>query len=374
MKLLTWAFALLLTAAVSACSTTGTPHASASRDPSDGRLMPPEKVAEHVWLMRQPERLWAVVIGNVVIIEQRDGVVLVDSGGSIPDGRDVVAAVAGLTKKPIKAIAVTHWHNDHPLGIPGVLETFPSARVISTAATREYIRSETKVGIGQPDADLNAKRRAWADEAIELFTRESADPANAGDLRAHYALEARWISQRAERQIGSYAVLPTEVVSDRLVIDDPEVPVELLHFGAANTRGDLIAWLPRQKVVATGDAVVAPTPYGFDVSIQPWLQTLQRIEQLSFATLIPGHGKAQHDADYLHTLQWSMKDIGDRAKAAAARGVAKEDAFAAFDPTPHEARFRVSGAWAKKWLNDYWLEGMFATAYDEAKGVAAPGK
>ena len=31
-------------------------------------------------------------------------------------------------------------------------------------------------------------------------------------------------------------------------------------------------------------------------------------------------------------------------------------------------------AWTKKWLNDYWLEGMFGTAFDEAKGVPAPGK
>src|SRR5947209_19248942 len=108
---------LLAATAIASCAAPGAHLGSAARDPGDGRLMAPEKVAEHVWVMRQPDRLWAVVIGNVVIIEQGDGVVLIDSGGSIPDGRDVVAAVARLTPKPIKAIAVTHWHNDHPLGI-----------------------------------------------------------------------------------------------------------------------------------------------------------------------------------------------------------------------------------------------------------------
>ena len=87
--------------------------------------MPPEKVADHVWVMRQPDRLWAAVIGNVTIVEQSDGVVLIDSGGTVPDGREVVEAVAQLTPKPIKAVAITHWHNDHPFGVPAILDRFP---------------------------------------------------------------------------------------------------------------------------------------------------------------------------------------------------------------------------------------------------------
>src|SRR5690348_15013357 len=75
-------------------------------DPADGRLRAPEKVGPYVWVMRQPDRLWAAVIGNVEIIEQSDGVVLLDSGGSIADGRDIVKAVRRLTRKPIKAVGI----------------------------------------------------------------------------------------------------------------------------------------------------------------------------------------------------------------------------------------------------------------------------
>lgn len=331
-------------------------------------------MTDRVWVMRQPDRLWAVVIGNVVIIEQSDGVVLVDAGGSIPDGRDVVAAVARLTRKPIKAVAVTHWHNDHPLGIAAVLEAFPKARVISTAATRDYIRTETKIGVGQADAVLDNARRARAEETAKAFELESVNPANSPVLRAQYAIEAAWIPRRLSRQLGSYAILPTELLQDRLVIDDANAPVEFHHFGTANTHGDLVAWLPRQKVVATGDVVVAPTPYGFDVSIAPWLAALKRIGQLPFTTLIPGHGKVQRDREYLRTLEWSMQDIASRAKAAAAAGVSKDEAFATFDQAEEQARFGATDDWTRKWLNDYWIEGMFATAYDEQKGVVAPGK
>jgi glyoxylase-like metal-dependent hydrolase (beta-lactamase superfamily II) len=351
----------------------GTP-APAARDESDGRLMPPQAVTDHVWVMRQPDRLWAVVIGNVVIVEQSDGVVLVDSGGSIPDGRDVVAAVARLTAKPVKAVAITHWHNDHPLGVPGILESFPHARIISTAATRDYIRTETHVPIDKADPEQDAARRARAEPVVAAFTKEALNPDNPQDLRHEYAIEAKWIPQRLARQAGSYAVLPAETVGDRLLLDDPVTPVELRFFGTGNTHGDLMAWLPKQKVIATGDAVVAPTPYGFDVSTRPWLEALHRMEQLPFEILVPGHGQVQRDRRYLHTLEWSMTDIAARAKAAASAGLAKDDAFARFDLREQQARFRATDPWTRKWLNDYWLEGMFGTAYDEAKGIGAPGK
>ena len=359
---------------LSACVTTPIPTQAPPRAPSDGRLMRPEPAADHVWVMRQPDRLWAVVIGNVVIIEQSDGIVLIDSGGSIADGRDVVSEVAALTKKPIKAVAITHWHNDHPLGVPGILESFPNARIISTAVTRDYIRTETRVGIGKPDPEQDAKRRQRAQQVAADFAIEAARTDSLASLRAEYAIEAQWTLQRVERQMGAYAVLPTETFGERMLLDDAWAPVEFRFFGPGNTHGDLMAWLPKQKVIATGDAVVAPTPYGFDVSARPWLDALRRVEDLPFEILIPGHGKVQRDRDYLRTLEWSMTDIVDRATASAAAGLTKDEAFARFDQREQQSRFHAVDPWSKKWLNDYWLEGMFGTAYDEAKGIPAPGK
>ena len=367
--------ALLCLSTLSQAAQAQSVAANARRDPSDGRLMPPEKVADHVWVMRQPDRLWAAVIGNVTIVEQSDGVVLIDSGGSIADGRDVVTAVKALTAKPVKAVAITHWHNDHPLGIPGILEAFSKARVISTAATRDFVQSETNVSVGKPSAEQDKARRERVTKSIADLQAEAANPANAADLRAQYALEAKWIAQRLERQMGIHVAVPNEIMRDRLVLDDSLAPVELIVLGVGNTHGDLVAWLPRQRLVAAGDMVVAPTPYGFTVSTRPWLATLAKMEQLPFAVLVPGHGRVQRDRAYLDTLKWSMRDIAAKAAAAAADpAMTQEKAVAAFDNRPHEARFGATDAWTKKWLNDYWLAGMFQTAFDEARGIPAPGK
>lgn len=349
-------------------------QAAMRADPADGRLMPPERVAPHIWVMRQPDRLWAAVIGNVEIIEQSDGVVLMDSGGSIADGRDVVDAVRRLTPKPIKAVGITHWHNDHPLGIPAIVAAFPKARIVASPATAGYLKTELKTGVGKPDPALDAARWKTAADTIKALTEEAEKPSNDAAMRAQYAIEARWIATRLERQMGNYVVLPTETVAERLVIDDPVTPVEFRFLGTGNTHGDLIAWMPKQRVVAAGDIVVAPTPYGFTVSTAPWLQTLRKLEQLPFATLVPGHGKVERDRRYVDTLIWSMRDIAARAKAAAASGQTKEQAFAGFDQKEQQARFGAKDSWTRQWLTDYWLQGMFETAFDEAKGVPAPGK
>jgi len=339
-----------------------------------GCLMPPEKVAPHIWEMRQPDRFWAAVIGNVEIIEQTNGVVLMDSGGSIADGRDIVKAVRRLTPKPIIAVGITHWHNDHPLGIPGILEAYPHARIIATPQTAEFMKTELKVGVGKADAKLDADRAKNAAKVVNDLTAESKKASNPPAMRHQYAVEAKWIAQRIKRQMGNYVVLPTETVADRLLLDDPVAPVEFRFLGTGNTHGDMIAWIPKQRTVASGDMVVWPSPYGFVGSMKPWLATLHRLEALPFTTLIPGHGKVQRDRKYLATMEWSMRDILRHAQAAAASGKTKEHAFKGFDQRAEQARFGARDAWTRKWLNDYWLEGMFETAFDETKGIPANWK
>jgi glyoxylase-like metal-dependent hydrolase (beta-lactamase superfamily II) len=188
-------------------------------------------------------------------------------------------------------------------------------------------------------------------------------------VQREYAIEAGWVMIRAKRQMGNYVALPTETFTDRLTIDDPVTPVEALYLGRANTKGDAFVWLPRQKVMVAGDAVVAPSPYGFDNPIRPWLATLDRLENYDFRILVPGHGKVQHDRAYLATLRWSMEDMRRQAAEVAKSGATPEEAANRFDKSEQQRRFAANDAWTKRWLNEYWLDGMFSTAFKQAKGI-----
>ena len=107
---------------------------------------------------------------------------------------------------------------------------------------------------------------------------------------------------------GTYIVPPTETFDHKMVLADRDTPVTLMFLGRANTAGDLVAWLPRQKVIASGDIIVAPIPFGFGSYPESWLEVIQKIKSLRFKVLIPGHGDPQYDTSYLDKL---VRVIGD---------------------------------------------------------------
>ena len=92
-----------------------------------------------VWLIDRPVATDAPFEGNVVVIEQSDGLVVVDAGGAPPAGREVVRHIRALSAKPVKAIVYTHYHGDHNLGAGALLEAWPRASVISTEATKRHM-------------------------------------------------------------------------------------------------------------------------------------------------------------------------------------------------------------------------------------------
>jgi len=78
---------------------------------------------------------------------------------------------------------------------------------------------------------------------------------------------------------------------NELYFDDGEHRVELLHLGVAHTHGDAMAWLPKERVLFTGDACVNG-PYNFvaDGDVEKWIATLDAARKLGAKVVCPGHG------------------------------------------------------------------------------------
>src|SRR5215831_9635953 len=102
---------------------------------SDGFARQTASVAPHVHLIYRPIATNAPYEGNSVVIEQSDGLVVVDAGGAPPAGRHIVAAIKAFSSKPVKFILYTHYHGDHNLGAGELLKAWPHAVTISTLAT-----------------------------------------------------------------------------------------------------------------------------------------------------------------------------------------------------------------------------------------------
>ena len=87
-----------------------------------------EEITPKVHLLTMPEEWYAAAIGNVILIEQSDGFVVVDSGINAANGRAVVRYARSLANKPIKAVMITHWHGDHPQGVSAIRDAYPKVR------------------------------------------------------------------------------------------------------------------------------------------------------------------------------------------------------------------------------------------------------
>ena len=167
-----------------------------------------------------------------------DYVLVIDA--NYPSGaREVIAKIRELTKKPIRFAFDTHHHGDHAYGNQVWVDE-GATPVAHTGVLDEMKRLET--------GPFGDKPGRWEDEAKK---RE--------DLR------------------GSKLKPPTLLFPDTLIFDDGKHRVELRHFGTAHTKGDGVAWLPKEKIVFTGDMAVNG-PYNFvgDGTSRRGFETLRR--------------------------------------------------------------------------------------------------
>jgi glyoxylase-like metal-dependent hydrolase (beta-lactamase superfamily II) len=84
---------------------------------------------------------------------------------------------------------------------------------------------------------------------------------------------------------------PTLLFPKEMIFDDGKRRVELHYFGVAHTHGDGFAWLPKEKILFTGDACVnGPYNYVGDGDSGEWIKTLEAAQKLNPEKVGPGHG------------------------------------------------------------------------------------
>lgn len=336
-----------------------------------GHVLQIEAIQSGLWLIRQPEAFQLQPIGNVTVIEQTNGLVIVDTGGSPGAGRRVVELIRSVSDKPVEAVIISHWHGDHPLGLSSILEAWPRAKVIAHEQTARHLTGAAMRDFPQaspaPERDLAFSERArqardrLAQMAEDLNRPDWERLGYAAALPAFLALEAD--------MAGVHVIAPNQTFATRLTLHDPKTPVEILHLGRANTDGDALVWLPRQRVVITGDIVVAPIPFGFGSYPADWIEVLNQIIGLDFTLLVPGHGPVQEDIVYLETLAAMLAAVRADAQEATDLGLDLAQTRARMDLTTFRDWFSQGDAWLAFWFDRYWTAPITAAAWKEAAGL-----
>ena len=186
---------------------------------------------------------------NNVWIEMNDYVIVVDA--NFPSGAEAcLTDVRRTTRKPVKYVFDTHHHGDHAYGNP--------------IWTRLGAITLAHVGVAEEMKRYEPMR--WQQTA-----RERKDVA---------ALKL----QTAEPPQQTFK-------EDTFILEDTTRRVEFRFLGWAHTRGDGFVYLPKEKVLCTGDAV-ANGPYNYmgDGNSANWPLVIEKARQLDVTTVLPGHG------------------------------------------------------------------------------------
>lgn len=310
-----------------------------------------QEVASGVWAGIRADPFELPQEGNAVFVVTGQGVVLFDAGGSPLMGEAIVAKVRAVTHEPVVDVILSHWHGDHMRGLQAIRAAWPQARVLAHPHTREWIvqtrerwlkRRETMVpnirkrlaaslaqGRDLSGRPLIPEERAWLEKGLAI-----TDQLDRENHRTDY-------------------VIPDATFDGRLTLHLGGRDIEFLHPGGAHTEGDVILWLPRDSVVATGDIVTAPVPLLPSPDTAGYPNVLAQIRALGFRTLVPGHGAVQHDTAYLDLLDELMQSVNIQMKSLVAQGLPESVAVARVDLSALEPRFTHGDPFLEHRFEDY---------------------
>lgn len=265
---------------------------------------------------------------NTGVIIGDDGVMVVDTQATPLMAGRVLEKIRSVTDKPVKCVLMTHYHAVRVLGA----SAYEPQQIIASQDTYDLI-----VERGQQD---------WQSE-FERFPRL---------FNGHETIPGlTW---------------PSIVFKGEMTLWMGKTEIRIMQLGRGHTKGDTVVWLPKERVLFSGDLVeYGATPYTGDAYLLDWPTTLDNVAALDPVSLVPGRG------DALTTPETIKEGIGGTrafitamyaaVKAGKEQGKALkeiyEDTYAALKPE--------FGDWV---IFDHCLPFDVARAYDIASGIADP--
>ena len=222
-------------------------------------------------------------ICNSGFIVGDEGVMVVDAMMVASMVRPYIEEIRKVTSKPIKYLVNTHHHVDHALGN----QFYLPAEVVSHRGCREALISR--------GVNVESLSQGW--------------PQYRDD----------WAQTRLTPASITY--------EDKMVVHLGDRVIELLHPGPAHTYGDTLVYLPKEKVLFTGDvAFHYLTPLARDGHISNWIRVGNRIlKHLDVTTLMPGHGPVTGKEVVSTTLRY-LRLIKRTSRSYFQRGASVEEA------------------------------------------------
>ena len=193
-------------------------------------------------------------------------------------------------------------------------------------------------------------------------------PKQLDDLRARAAAETEpaakaRLAQQIPVQTAFAASLkdlkvtpPNVTLDDRMTLFRGGREIRLLYLGPGHTGGDIVVYLPKEKVLCTGDLLVHDVANLIDGYVDAWPDALEKLRPLDFVDVIPGHGEPFRGKERIDWFQAYLRDLWTQGRALHDQKLSAVDAAKRIDLTAHKGHYPAISA---PGVNVAWVSRMF---------------
>lgn len=270
------------------------------------------------------------VVGNSSVIVNDDHVIVVDDHVSPAAAAVLLEEIRRITDKPVRYVVNTHFHYDHAHGN----QVFgPDVRIIGHEYTRYMLSDRRSFNMPLYQAYVGGMPKTIAD--LQARAAAETDAAAKERLLAQARIAENNLASQRELQ----PVAPDITLTSELTLHSGAREIQIRHLGRAHTAGDIVVYLPRERVVITGDMMPAGTANMSDAYPDEWVTTLENLKKLDFDTILPGHGDAFTDRAKIDYMQAWVRDAWTDVGRLKAQGLSAEEASRRVDLTRHRDHF-----------------------------------
>lgn len=277
--------------------------------------------------------------GNHPIIVNDNDVVLVDDGTTPATARDLLADMKLITTKPIRYVVNTHFHYDHTDGnqIFG-----PDVQIIGHEYLGNAIRTRDILN-SEPFKTFQTGRVTAVDSLTKQIASEK-DTAKKADLQKQLAAAQLQLEQLKEVK----PTPPNVTYTSKMILHEGPREIQFLFLGRGHTGGDTFVYLPKERIICTGDMMETQPAYMGNAFFDEWIATLGALKEMDFAIALPGHGHPFTDKALITAFQDYLKDVTTQVATLRKQGLSPEEAAQKVDLTSHAKDFpQITGPGAE---------------------------
>ena len=292
------------------------------------------EIAEGVWHVVGTGTVFTM--SNAMVLVGARDVLVVDSHVTPAAAEALLASLPVITDKPVRYLVNSHYHFDHAHGN----QAFPeSVEIIGHRFTRAKLAGEfgnvleentfRSFSDGVPTLVANLERQVT----------EESDPTRKAALQERHRVQRDYMNS-----IGDVVPTPPNITLETemtlfQLVERGSREIRLLHLGRAHTGGDVVIFLPRERVIFTGDMMLPGLAYMGDGHVDEWPATLEALKALDFDVMLPGHGPPVRSKDPITHFQAYLTDLWQKTAAMHGRGVDAEQAAAQLDMSNHSDNY-----------------------------------